>query len=320
MRFFGTNQQNSSPEIRLGIAGQGDAGKTVLLRAIETILCDINPGPGLELADLNAELAKKRYSELHEATEAFRTQGSVRTTTARDFRYAVVDGTKQVMTFVYHDAIGQLLQQTELDDPDKKKHAEFVNKLSHADILWAVIPVRDVGGDIGIQMQEISIVKQYIADAIRLREARSDASKVSVAVVLTKADVLGQGGFDEAKPTLAKLVNQIGDRFFNLIERSPSIWSGVVFPVSAFGFENSTLQETSTDSQHHDEKRYLVDGDSLNPWNIDKLLLWSLASGLEQPRGRPKADKLSNNIELTGRINGALALTGGPALVLKSPR
>lgn len=138
-----SNQQYQDVTVRLGIIGHGESGKTCMLNAVRRTVTGTYIGKQLHLGMLNAEKAKEELVAVRQAEGELRSSGALGMTLfANDFQYAIFEGASPVVTFVYHDAIGQLLQRINLGDEEQEDHDQFITRLTAADILWAVLPVR----------------------------------------------------------------------------------------------------------------------------------------------------------------------------------
>jgi hypothetical protein len=204
------------------------------------------------------------------------------------------------LRFIYHDHIGQMLKMTraELGDRESERKA-FFNDVKDAHVLWAVVSLhRSPDRKIWLDRDEVDIVKSYLNEAL---ERRSDAEPLTLAVVMTKADLVSGADGDERKTKL-ELMRTVADQFRNMAEYSRRVNAAAVFPTSAFGWDNS---EDITDKPGFSR----TTKGRMEPYNLDKLLLWSLVQGLEQPR-KPRHPngldfKVANRLnEVLGRLPG----------------
>lgn len=226
-------------------------------------------------------------------------------------------GTKDLLSIVYHDPIGQLLQQTSLGALDAENHSKYLRNLSSCNIIWAVVPLRIFNGEPTVRDDEIEIVQSYVAESINARIRDGTTAPVSLAIVISRIDAMGQYSEQEARSDIVRLVNEVGKKFERLAVKTDLIWSCVVFPVSAFGFNNHALQSSAT-KDGSQEQHYLLAGPTMRPWNLDKLLLWSLCIGLEQPTGHTIFRRARANSDLASRVGDSLSRTEGPFLTLKA--
>lgn len=300
--------------LRLGIIGCGDSGKTCLLNAIRRTVMDVHPGKQLHMGMARAASArmdllsavKGRYAE-----EALWRQGGLGITpTPNDLEYAIFEGAKPVVTFVHHDAVGQLLNFWRLGDEDLNSHVEFISRTSTADILWAVIAVQKEyeQKECYIDRDELHLVMGYTKEAIH---HMSESRKVSVGIILTMADRAGTLGPAHMRATLDGLAAEVARRFTPFFENESKVWSSCVLPVSAFGLDKAEELETSSKEA---ARETILNSQTLEPWNVDKLLLWSLVSGLSQPRSRAEHDEA---MRIWSLLKPSLDRTSGPAINIK---
>lgn len=305
-------------EIKLGIIGQGGTGKTELIRALQMMLIRnlINPGPSLEFAPVDHQSAKAMAAnfEKHEAEVGIKSPP--RTADAMDFEYALKQGGKTVGTFVYHDAIGQLLDIPELDEIRQNQENAFIEKLALSNVLWALIPIRVRHGVVDVDDSKIHIIKNYILEAIRVRQRKRIPSKISLAVVITRSELIGSDTKSETIEVIKDACTRISKHFTAFVGDNVVIWSSVLFPVSAFGFDNF-IEEKLNGVQGDGNQGYYLACGTYRPWNLSKLLLWSLCASVEQPAGGLFAHHSGANSDLASRLAEALSQTEGPALPLK---
>lgn len=305
-------------EIRLGVIGQGGTGKTELIRALQMMLMQnmIDPGPDLEFGPVNHQSAKEERAnfEQHEAEVAKASPS--RTVEARDFEYALKQGGNIVCKFVYHDAIGQLLDTPDLDQTGLNQETAFIEKIALSNVLWVVIPIRIRFGEIMVDDSKVDLVKNYISEAIKFRNKKRISSKISLAIVMTRSDLIGSELSKETLDAIGEASEKIIKKFKNFVEKNDIIWSSVLYPVSAFGFGNSIEEKIST-AQNNGSQGYYLAGPTYEPWNLSKLLLWSLCAAVHQPTGGLLRRHSGPNSDLASNLSEALGGTAGPALPLK---
>lgn len=308
-------------QIKLGVVGQADSGKTVIVYGIQESLGKIDPGEGLKLGAIDHEHAKHIQQETKKFTEILRTQSSAQSGSLVDFEYALRQGNKNLLTITYHDSIGQLLELTssQLDAQSEELHNKYLNNISKCNVLWAVIPVRIKEGVPDFDDSEIEIVISYISKAINLRLKHGNRSPFSLAVVISRIDIIGPYEESELKPAITELTLNIGRRFEDFVMNCSSIWQSAVFPVSAFGFTNYEVKYENTGDGNRDQ-RYYLSRSMMEPWNLNKLLLWSICTGLEQPHESSIIGRLPVYSRLAARIGGSLSQTYGPMLTIKPGR
>jgi hypothetical protein len=306
-------------EIRLGVIGQAGTGKTELIRALQMLLMQnlIDPGPGLEFASVDHQSAKEMDADFkaHEANVV--RESPVRSEEARDFEFALKQGGNTVCRFIYHDAIGQLIDTHDLNEDGRNKENAFIEKITHCNVLWVVMPIRVKYDEVIIDLSKISIIKSYISKAIKDRLKKGISSKISVALVMTRSELVGPEERQETLDMIEVACDSIIEDFKTFIIDHKAIWSSVLFPVSAFGFDN--FIEVKIDGGQNDGSQgYYVAGRTYKPWNLSKLLLWSLCAGVQQPTGGLLSGRPGLNSDLASRLTQALSQTKGPAKSVKA--
>lgn len=274
----GEPAESAPTEIRLAVIGKGASGKTVMRAAVQKIGLRRRLGEGFEFGPLNRLDTKATIRSISDAEKKAYESIIQRTTKAEDFRYALFRAENEFFTFLYSDAIGQLLSDTdEQGGPNQDAHYEFMKVLSTADVIWACLPLNVSGDGATFDEDDCSTIKSYLRDILK---KRVEGSAFALAVTLTKADRAAsiQGNHESARPVLDVLMKKARHEFEDLIRYSPKVSNGAVFPVSAFGFGNAQKLEGISDAT--------IVNKEMEPWNVDTLLFWSLDCGLLQP-GQP---------------------------------
>jgi hypothetical protein len=230
----------------------------------------------------------------------------------QSFSYCIRQGHTPLMRFFYHDAIGQLLEtsRAELGKEREADHRTFITNIKDADVLWAVVSVNQhLDGTVWLDQDEAEIVKSYVVEVL---EKRSDSSPLSLAIVLSKSDLAGPENDDETKAKKVELMETVADEFRDLAEHSRRIHAAAVFPTSAFGWDNAEAIEGHLGYSRTTKGR-------MEPYNVDKLLLWSLSHGLAQPKKKRDANGLDFQIaHKLDHVLGRMPQEGEHALVIKS--
>lgn len=288
-----------------------------MLNAVRRTILTQSLGERLYYGALSATDMKVIIDELKKA-ETILTAGSMpMTMAASEHSHAINEGAKTVLSFTYYDAIGQLLKLVELSKDEQRRHTEFQKRMSIADVLWAVIPLKKGPKGCYIDRDELQVILAYIKDAI---DARPDNCKVSVGILLSKSDLVGTNESSGARTALDTLAHEAVRKFKPLINNEPRVWASCVFPVSSFGFNNAVDREIqSTTTKEAIQQLVLDENSGMEPWNINKLLLWSLVCGLSQPRPR-KEDEENEAKRLASILSSIANQTIGPVLVVKEVR
>jgi GTPase SAR1 family protein len=299
------------PVVRLGVVGQEAAGKTCMLNGLRHVMRDTKLVSGLEFSRGSPEevLEDLRIRNLIDTTTGKNALASTRAT--ESFIYYIRQGYTRVLKLIYHDHIGQMIMMTKAELGDREgERKTFLNNVKDAHVLWAVVSLhRSPDGKIWLDRDEADVVKSYVTEAL---ERRSDAEPLTLAVVVTKADlILGADG--DEKKIKQELMRTVDEQFRNLAEYSRRVNAAAVFPTSAFGWDNSEEIADKPGFSRTTKGR-------MEPYNLDKLLLWSLVQGLEQPR-KPR-HPCGLDFKVASRLNEVLGRlpTGesDDALVLKS--
>jgi hypothetical protein len=181
--------------------------------------------------------------------------------------------------------------------------------LSRANVIWLLLPLQvDKDGKyLGVSKKDKVLADGYLQDAF---ERRSSSSPVAFGILLTKADVLDDLESEKAKQELRKLHGELKSHFDWLIS-CDFISAAALFPVSTLGFGNANIFEdkNSTTPDSNDQlASYVLRGNDLKPYNVDKLLMWSLACATQQPPIQDSIDAtteqniLNNYLRLDGLV------------------
>lgn len=311
------NQGPSHPVIKLGIIGQGESGKTCMLNAVRRTVLNQSLGDKLYYGALSATEMKILIDELAKAESALAKGSLGMTYVANEYSHAINEGAKTVLSFIYYDAIGQLLKHVDIKGDELRRHVEFQKRMSIADVLWAVIPLYKTTKGCSISSTELQVIMSYVKDAV---DERPENRKVSIGILLTKADIAGTSESANTKTILDNIASEVVKKFKPLIQYDDRVWSSCVFPVSSFGFDNVVEREIQlTTTKEAVQQLVLNENNNLEPWNIHKLILWSLICGLSQPRPRTE-DEESEAKRLASILNPIMNQTSGPVLVVKEVR
>lgn len=269
------SSQENIPVVKLTVIGTSAAGKTYLLNAIHRLIFGgITLKNGLRIGVLDAQDTTMRFNEIETNVRVMQKALLPSTDMKYDFGFRLFRQVKPVIHIVYHDDVGQIL--TDDDEKRKSSRGEFLKTLSQATVLWLLLPIQvDKDGKyLGISNKDILLAEGYLQDALQNR-----TSPLAFAILLTKADILEDLEQEKAKQELRELHTKLKNRFEWLIG-CDFISTSALFPVSTFGFDNAQL---ITDPNGTNEKgSYTLRGTDLKPYNVDKLLLWSLSCACYQ--------------------------------------
>lgn len=163
----------------------------------------------------------------------------------------------------------------------ERNRERFVSTIANAHVVWVLIPVQasETGEPRGIHLKDLTLTKGYLREAIRKRKP---GVPVSIAFLITKADILGETS-QSALESMQSASECVAQSFGPLLDHSKEVLLSAIFPVSSLGFGNAYLRADTSEPQWS-----LQSGMDFKPWNVDKLLLWSLTCGLtHQDRMQP---------------------------------
>jgi len=196
------------------------------------------------------------------------------------------------------EVIGQILTHTLPDSTAElqARYGEYLKSLVNTHVLWAVVPCvppNPSARDRRRYANDLRITIAYLREALRLRSLEQS---VSVALVLSKIDML----FKDPEEARAALTDEVLlDAFgplVHLIDTSAHVADAAIIPVTAFGFGNAVLREGGgeragvspdlADEPFGAEPIWLLrEGVAPHPFNLDTLLLWTLLFGLLDEAG-----------------------------------
>jgi len=287
-RTGGKSSQESIPIVKLAVIGTGNSGKTYLLNAIHRLIFGgITLKNGLSIGAQSAQDTTVKFREIETNIKLMQKDSLPRTTMKYDFDFCLWHRVKQVVHIVYHDSVGQILT-----DPDPKRNAsrgEFLKVISQATVVWLLLPMQvDKNGEyIGINHKDVELAKGYLRDALQNR-----ASPLAFAILLTKADVLNNLEQEPSKQELHKLHVWLKNEF-GFLTSNDFISVAALFPISTLGFDNAQLVTNDKD----ETVDYILRGNDLKPYNVDKLLLWSLTSACYQSSPADSATQVDDVVK-----------------------
>jgi hypothetical protein len=281
------------PTVKLGIIGTSTAGKSYLVTAINYLVLnsDIKLNNNLSLDVADGVSTARRLDELRASIEIMRTQALPGNDARKNFTFRLVHGIKPICTIAYDDNVGQVL--TNVTDPrNNPLRNEFIKAIKTSDVIWLFVPMQvDQSGECsGIKRDDLILTKAYLVDAL---QSRSDNSPLALAIVLTKIDVLGDIESDSSKKKLTSIAQSIKE-FFTATISSPMISVAALFPISALGFDNTKFIYSETDLRN--PTTFTLSGNTIRPYNVDKLLVWSLSCFMYQ----------NTNVQIDGSIKQAI--------------
>ncbi len=273
----GTSPPKDMPVVKLAVIGTSSAGKTYLLNAIHRLIFGgITLKNGLRIGALNAEDTTVKFNEIEGNVRLMQKMPLPSTAIKYDFDFRLWHQVKPVLHIVYHDNVGQIL--TDGDPKRNPSRNDFLKIISQANVVWLLLPMQvdREGKYLGIAQKDILLAEGYLQDAL---QNRTNRSPLAFAILLTKADVLVDLEQESTKQELHSLHATLKARFEWLIG-CDFISASALFPISTLGFGNAQLFANSDTSD--EVGAYTLLGNDLKPYNVDKLLLWSLSCACYQ--------------------------------------
>jgi len=223
---------------------------------------------------LDAQDTTVKFNEIETNVKLMQKMPLPSTAMKYDFDFRLWYRIKPAIHIVYHDSVGQIL--TDIDPKRNPSRSEFLKVISQATVVWLLLPMQvDKNGKyLGISHKDILLAEGYLQDAL---QNRTDRSPLAFAILLTKADVLNNLEQEITKQELHTLHSKLKDRF-EWLTSNDFISTAALFPVSTLGFDNAQLVTNDND----ETVAYTLRGNDLKPYNVDKLLLWSLSSACYQ--------------------------------------
>lgn len=261
----------NTSEVKLSVIGTGAAGKTYLLNAIHNLIMKGMGGlkNGLRIGSLGAYETTLGSIKIEDNIEAMKSSALISTDEKYDFEFQLFHKVKPIVKITYHDNVGQIL--THNTESINSMRSKFIDDIKKSEIVWILLPAQvDQNGQYlgSISGKDIALAEGYLQEALQDRPSNFP---LVLAILLTKADVLGLDG--NGQNEFVKIKDGLADRFDWLIS-CDFLSSAAFFPISAMGFDNTRL----AGMEERGCPIYLLSGDDLKPYNINKLLLWSLAS------------------------------------------
>jgi hypothetical protein len=285
-------------EIRIGCIGRGNAGKTVLFRALaESLVGDFFPS-GLHVDVGDPREVARLIHETEQAHRLLRKCGLPPTEHVSQTRCYLFDGDEHRVVYQLREVIGQILTHTLPDSAAnlQAQYNEYLKNLLTTHVLWVMVPSPPPNPDARDRRRyanDLRIALAYLREALRLRTLKQPAA---VALVLSKIDTL----FDSAAEARGSLTDEVLleslGPLVNLIEKSKRVSEAVIVPVTAFGFGNAVRREAESEQEGAEPRSedqpfagepvwLLLEGATPEPFNLDALFLWTLVTGLVHAAG-----------------------------------
>ena len=274
LNMFGSKppQQGDTPVVKVAVIGISTAGKTYLLNAIHRLIFGGITFGKIRLGALSAEDTTVKFNQIQENINLMQKVPLPGTAIKYDFDFRMLYQVTPVLRIVYHDSVGQIL--TDSDPKRNPSRNEFLKTLSQANIVWLLLPMQvdKEGRYLGISQKDIWLATGYLQDALQNR-----TNPLAFAILLTKADVLEDPEQEKSRKALHSLHTELKEAFEWLIG-CDFVSDSVLFPISALGFGNTKF--VASEENDHETGTYLLSGTDLKPYNVKKLLLWSLYCGV----------------------------------------
>jgi hypothetical protein len=278
-------------EVRVGVIGRGQAGKSVLFHALaDSLAGDFFPS-GLHADVGDPREVARLIRDGEEARRLLRRCGLPATRRASRTRWYLYDGDEPRAVCKIREVIGQLLTHTLPDSAAELQagYEDYLNNLVDAQVLWVLTPCPPPhadGRDRRRYANDLRVALAYLRQVLRMRPRQQP---VAVALALSKIDALFDSA-DAARAALTDgvLLDALGP-LVSLVEESKRVAEAVIAPVTAFGFGNAVRSEEGSgpeetaDDPFGGEPVWLLRGDATpQPFNLNGLFLWTLLAGLLQ--------------------------------------
>ena len=272
--IMGSVKQENIPTVKLAVLGTSTAGKTYLLNAIHRLINGkLLLRDGLRIGALNAQDAAVKIKDIKDNILWMQRAPLPSSETKYNFSFNLFKNMDPAIHVVYHDNVGQIL--TEVNQKMNSLRPDFLKSISEATIVWFLLPMQTdkEGRYTGVSDEDVLIVESYLQEALQNRK-----SPLAFAILLTKADVLEDLEQEQSKQELYRLHTELKSRFQWFLE-GDFISAAALFPISTLGFGNAQLV---TDVNNTEKAEYILRSNDLKPYNVDKLLLWSLSCACYQ--------------------------------------
>lgn len=270
--------------------GRSNAGKTASLIALFATTIEQRLPSGLLLSAGDPRKVNELRNENKLARRDLRDGKLPSTLVERTFRFGLSRGPVRYADVTLGEQVGQVLTGVTSASPqdEQQRFDQVAKRLSQADVIHVTLPVlpaRPTAADRTRFRDDLAILGCWLNQTL----LDHGDQPVSVAILLTKLDA-AFSSLDDARDGLTSdlLFSQI-EPLIRTVEAFDVVREAALFPVTAFGMGNSIATPPAgsglppADVEDVPETNFQLDrAASLEPFNYDAVMIWSLIAGLLQ--------------------------------------
>lgn len=303
-RGFGAGNSNHDlMKIGMILLGRENSGKSALLTSLDLAWMSSSLASGLQMnlvgsdgVELSPLVLASRMEKIQRRLWALSEDGDglKSTVVPEPVNYCLCEGSSPRLQLNTDDEIGQIISHTKSESSadEMKRYEAFLKRLSERDVITMVFspPPRTAHAMADFQWtKDLKMYAAYLTEGLRKGDRRKP---VSVAILINKVDTL----FDDEQAARAALTDSLlrasFETLIQVIDHEPRIVNAAIFPVSAFGFGNAVARKAGPEAaaQANQENRPwqvttrggleqeygIQDGRSIEPFNLQSVILWSL--------------------------------------------
>jgi len=278
--------------VKLEKIGRGNAGKSVIEWALtKAVVSNFLPS-GLQLDHPDPQMVAEMLHKNRNIRVRLEQDPLLPTLEPDPLHYTLFEGDMPRVVLSSHEVIGQILTETKPSSPPEwqTRYREYLDRLSRADVLWAVLPLPPAQATAIEQEQfddDLKITTGYLRKALELRSGQNPCA---VAVVLTRLDTLFESPDQAVEGLTPEMLRRLLTPLITLVGMASKVSDAAVIPTASFGFGNAVRKpevprpagrsEPAAPRVREDAVWILRPDARVMPFNLDTLAVWTLMHGL----------------------------------------
>ena len=278
--------------VKLEKIGRGNSGKSVIEWALtKAVVSNFLPS-GLQLDHPDPQMVAEMLHKNRNIRVRLEQDPLLPTLEPDPIHYTLFEGDLPRVILLSHEVIGQILTETKPSSPPEwqARYREYMDRLSRADVLWAVLPLPPAQATAIEQEQfddDLKITTGYLRKALELRSSQTPCA---AAIVLTRVDTLFDSAAQAVESLTPEMLQRLLTPLITLVRMASKVSDAAVIPTASFGFGNAVRkpeaprpakQGEPTVPRVREDGVWILRPDArVTPFNLDVLAVWTLLHGL----------------------------------------
>jgi hypothetical protein len=278
--------------VKLEKIGRGNAGKSVIEWALTKAVVSNFLRSGLQLDHPDPQMVAEMLHKNRNIRLRLEQDPLLPTLEPDPLQYTLFEGDLPRVILSSHEVIGQILTETKPASPPEwqTRYREYMERLTRADVLWAVLPLPPAQANAIEQEQfddDLKITTGYLRKALELRSGQTPCA---VGVILTRVDTLFESPAQVMEGLTPDMLRRLLTPLITLVSMASKVSDAAVIPTASFGFGNAVRKpetarptkpgETAGPRVREDAVWILRPDARVTPFNLDTLAVWTLLHGL----------------------------------------